>query len=260
MKIVAVYKTFRGEDFVIPSVESIYDFCSNIIFIHSNTSWDNEKGNTVLPVIDKWTHENDKERKVFQILGDWNTQEDQYRFAFDIANNYNCDYYLIIDTDEVWTKEDLVTLNNELIGDNYQHDRFTCRMRTYIKSPYYRISPIEPCTPTIIVKKGMPYKGIRGNGLGNKKHLDNVFFDHFCYVRNDIASIKSKFITSEIGDKHSSHKWEYWKPNIWDKIPNVLDMHPTISHEKCWHSIEKITKDKLPITVQKMEDIDDWEQ
>jgi hypothetical protein len=253
MKIVALYKTFEGEEFVIPSIESIYNYVDKIVFINSNVSWNGKVGNTVFSVVEKYKKNYDKDNKIINIIGEWRTQPSQYEFGVKyIQNNFKSDYIMLIDTDEIWTDNQLNECMNRLHNDNFKHDAFSCRMFTYIKSVFYRITPTEPCRPTIFVKSNIKtLNGIRGNGVINKIHLDNIKFHHFCYVRKNIDTIKNKFKTSEIGDTNKSRDWNEWKVNVWDKLPNnVENFHPTIGAEKCWNKIEIVKKEDLPNVIQ----------
>ncbi len=248
MKIIALYKTFEGEEFIIPSIESIYNYVEKIIIINSNISWNGKIGNTIFPVVEKYKRNHDKDNKIINIIGEWRSQPTQYDFGLKyIQANFKCDYIMLIDSDEIWTDDQLSKCINKVQDDNYKHDAFSCRMFTYVKSIFYRVNPIEPCRPTILIKSNIEtLSGIRGNGIQNKLCLEDIKFHHFCYVRKNDEVIKNKFITSEIGDLNKSKNWKEWKNNVWDKLPNVKDFHPTINAEKCWHEIEIIKKQDLP--------------
>jgi hypothetical protein len=252
---VALYKVFEGHEFLYASLDSIYDFCDRIVIVSSDKSWNNEEGNTVIEKVKQYKEEKDNiNNKIHIIEGSFITQESQYQIGLDyIKNNFNnIPYVLIIDTDEVYEKVHLETLRKEIEKDNFAHDAFSCRMFTYVRSMFYKVEPIEPCCPTIVIKNNLNYfSGIRGSGVQNRKHLDNVFFHHFCYVRDSIETIKRKYINSSIGDKAASVNWEYWYNNKWLKLPNCEDFHPTKNREYCWKSIKEISKNELPETIIK---------
>ena len=82
LKIVALCKTFRGEEFVEAMIESIYNEVEAIVFVNSNISWVGERGNTVKQAVESWRLKNDVAGKIFQIDFDSINQIDQYEFGF----------------------------------------------------------------------------------------------------------------------------------------------------------------------------------
>lgn len=255
MKIVALYKTFEGEEFVEASIESIYNYCDKIIFIHSNVSWNGDTGNTVIEPVKKWKEKYDKENKIDNVIGEWKTQDEQYDFGWNYIKKYDFDYCLLIDTDEVWTNSELDKCIVRLADSNGKS--FSCRIYTYVKSPYWRVEPVEPVRPIIFVKKDVDkLLGVRGNMISDRVHWDDIKYHHFCYVRKNEDIIKRKFKTSEAGDKAQSNS--NWIEDKWNKLPDVYDFHPTIGAEKAWHSIVKINDSDLPETVLDNNIVKNW--
>ena len=109
MRIIALYKTFSGEEFVEASIESIYNSVSEIVMVHSNVSWSGEKGNTVLPVVQRWAEEKDKKNKIINLVGDFRDQNAQYNHGLSFIRRKLgfYDFVLLIDTDEVWDRDNL---------------------------------------------------------------------------------------------------------------------------------------------------------
>jgi hypothetical protein len=240
-KLVALYKTFSGHEFLKQSIESIYDYCNKIIFVNSDISWNGDTGNTVIPILEQWKKLYDVNNKIVSINGSWTSQEEQYNIGFNfIKKNFKeIPFILLIDSDEVYEKIYLDKLLGYLnCSENKDYDRFTCRMFTYIKYVNWQIYPIEPCCPTIVVKNNLKnYIGVRGDGLEKRKHFDDIYFHHYCYVRDSEDSIKRKFFNSQIGDKNPSNDWDNWYENKWLKLPEVEDFHPTKGREYCWKKI-----------------------
>jgi hypothetical protein len=259
MKIVALIKTFSGHEFATSSLDSIYDFCEKIIYVHSNKSWSGKEGNTVYSIVENWKKEYDKKDKIINLYGDWTNQDSQYDYGFQfIKKNLESDFIMLVDTDEIWDKQNL-DLSRMYLTNHKNINAFSCNMHTYIKNPLWKVQPCEPCKPIIFIRNSVNNMlGVRGNGINPKLYMNNVYMHHFCYVRETENEIKDKFINSEIGDKNVSNDYNDWKINKWDKLPNVFDFHPTKGAETCWHSIKIINKNELPITVQNNKILEKW--
>lgn len=264
MKITCLVKTFSGKEFCTSSLESIYNFCDNIVFVHSEVSWSGKKGNDVYPIIYEWTEKNDTKGKITNIRGNWYDQDSQYDFGLKyIQQNFEQDYIMLIDTDEIWDFENLNKSKN-ILENNKDYNSFTCNMFTYVKSPYYRVEKIEPCKPVVFLRSNIKEMlGIRGNGIQPKYYMKDVIMHHFCYVRENENIIKDKFITSKIGDKNESNS--DWFENKWNKINfknlnNIENLHPTVGAEYCWNKLIKVGKNDLPMTVQKNKILELWNE
>jgi len=130
--IVALYKTFSGEDFVASSIESIYDSCYKIVFVHSRYSWTGEEGNTVAPVVEAWKAKNDKSNKIVNLYTDINQQNEQYDFGFNYIKKHfhECDFLMLIDTDEVWDNTELKKAVDEVYKNRHEFDAFNIKLHT----------------------------------------------------------------------------------------------------------------------------------
>jgi 2-polyprenyl-3-methyl-5-hydroxy-6-metoxy-1,4-benzoquinol methylase len=251
-KIVALYKTWKGEEFVDSSVESIYNHVENIVMVHSNVSWDGtHHPNTVLPVIAEWSSRSDKCNKIINLVHDTQSQSEQYAVGMNyIKNNIRCDYIMLIDTDEVWDDTSLSEAVKIITApSNSACNAFCCKLHTYIKSPFYRVSPIEMCKPTVFVRGNVDkLSGVRGNGVRPSMVMD-VFMHHFTLVRNNIRTIEHKIRLSSIGDGNPNVDMQDWFTNKWEKLgndPSVRNFHISKNYERSWRSLVKVTKNDLP--------------
>ena len=75
MTIVALYKTFRGKEFLVPSIQSIYNHCDYLVFVSSEIGWDGEAGNNTLEVVSAFP---DPLNKIRIIKHDTTSQKEQY--------------------------------------------------------------------------------------------------------------------------------------------------------------------------------------
>ena len=248
LKIVALCKTFRGEEFVEAMIESIYNEVEAIVFVNSNISWVGERGNTVKQVVESWCLKNDVAGKIFQIDFDSINQIDQYEFGFNcIKRDFKSDYVLLVDTDEIWDEGDINKC--KIFIEKSEVEAYTINMRTYIKSPFYRLKNIEPCQPTVFVKSTCPQIiGVRGNGVHPRVNIPNIFMHHFSYVRKSEEEIIHKIKATTKSDGLQTIDIDKWKKEKWDLLPNptVKNLHTSKGFEHYWESVEEITREELP--------------
>jgi len=249
MQWIALYKTLRGGEWIQASLNSIYKHMDAIVIVHSNVLWGrgNYMNNCVLEVF-TWrkTH---AELMLYEFLGPFYNQDSQYEMGYNwIKRQFGNCYVLLIDADEIWEERDILKLKEGI--QQRGAPAYSCRMRTYIKSPFYRIDPPEICEPIVVIDTGkVPFiNGPRGANIYPRALLQNVYMHHFTYVRANFEDIKVKFYTSSHGDNAPSH--EDWFDRVWPRIPDTEDFHPSIGHEKSWHSIKKIGKKELPAAIQ----------
>lgn len=256
-KVVALCKTFGGTEFVEAAIEALYDFVDRFVFVNSTRNWLGEPGvNTVLPVINTWAMAHDQKGKIIPINGDWAAQREQYEVGYEfITKNLKCDWVLMFDTDEVWDYSNLDVAAREM-RQSPEYNALGAYMHTYIKSPFYRVTPPEMCKPTVLIRPIFQRViGIRGNGVRPRKVPDNLFFHHFTYVRYREADVMKKVQTTLMGDREDVPScalvdMERWKEKKWDKLPKAMNFHTTKGFEPSWHKIRVVSERELPSTVR----------
>jgi hypothetical protein len=254
LKIIALYKTFSGEEFIEASLESIYKHVDKIVLVNSTVSWSGLRGNTVAPIVEKWKNEFDIEKKIIQVFGEFRDQNLQYNTGIKLIRKIlEYDYILLIDSDEVWDDENLERAFSILwkYRNISRFDCFTTRLFTYIKSPFYRIDPPERCTPTVFISNRVTkLDSARGWAMDPRKLLEGVFFHHFTLVRSNTKKIKNKIKDSAIGDGSGTNETqkivENWFEEIWNKIPDVEDFHYQEKYKDWWKGIKRVSIDDLP--------------
>jgi hypothetical protein len=262
--LVALYKTFRGGEWAPMSLDSIKNHVDAIVAVHSTKGWvDTDLTNNCIGKFNEWVHVNHRIDSYHSLIGEYRTQEEQYRAGWEyIKKRFPEAHVLLIDVDEIWEEKDLMEAKAFIL--TYPHKAYKCRLRTYIKEPYYLIDPEETCSPVVIISASevKELKGVRGNGIDDIMLISGVRMHHFSYVRKSFEDIKLKFLTSESGDHSPSHK--DWLTRVWPFIPDIKDFHTTIGHENSWHSIRTITSEELPAAVRGREIINLneklWEQ
>lgn len=262
--LIALYKTFRGGELAPISLDSIKNHVDAVIAVHSTSGWvHTELKNNCIGKFNEWMHVNHKIDSYHSIIGAYRTQEEQYLAAWQYIQQHFPDaHILLVDTDEIWEEQDLITA--KAIVQANPHKAYKCKLHTYIKSPYYRISPEETCSPVVIVSAAAvkELKGVRGNGIDDIFLMPGVYMHHFTYVRRSFEDINLKFLTSESGDRSPSHK--DWLERTWPLIPETKNFHPTVGHETSWQSISVITPEDLPAAIRGREVLNTdeilWEQ
>lgn len=265
MRIVALCKTFGGYEWVEPMIMSIYDHVDKIVFVNSEISWIGRLGNTCKPLIDKFKKTKDKEDKIISL--DYNSidQLDQCEYGYRyIQENLNCDFVMLIDTDEVW---DDFHLNNAktFLDKHPMYYAYTSALYTYIKSPFYRIMPVEPMRPVVFISPNLKSLGKHSRCFDVDYKVDMdimvdpplkqgtpaIAFHHYVYVRNDFNTILEKIISSHVSENRYYEDMSWWIPEIWNNIPNVPTkykdgFHPAIGFNGNWKKVEIIDKSLMP--------------
>lgn len=259
MKITGLCKTFSCGDYLPAILKTIYPFMDKIVFVNSDTNWIGQKGvNECTRVIDMWSNESDLQKKIVKLNCSASTQEEQYQVGYDyIKNNIDADWIFIFDTDEVWDCVNLQTLISHA-KSNESINAYAVKMHTYIKSPLYRITPEEPCTPCVMVRPVFnSLNGIRGNSTRPMVILPEVKFHHFSYVRKTEHEVFNKIRTSIVGDCEDlsilkTIDLQVWKKEKWDKLPTSKNLQTTAGFESAWAGVEVIDKSKLPLSIQSL--------
>lgn len=247
LRIVAIIKTFRGDEFAVASLESIYHHMTKIVYVHSNVSWTGQKGNTVAPLIEAWKKQYDVADKIVNLYFDSADQNAQYQHALEYAKKHcQYDYKLLIDTDEVWDRQSIAAAI-EHAAAHPERDGWYVNMHTYIKSPFYRIEPIDRCKPAVLIKKGLGINGVRGVMTPNSELLPHpIVMHHFCAVRKSLSLVWEKHTNSCSTEAEPMVPKEFWVKNVWNKLPNAEDLLPLKRHRSAWKRVRQVTLDELP--------------
>lgn len=244
---IALYKTLLGGEWLSSSLASIYDNVDGIVLVHSTAMWGGDlsiHNNCIFPSL-LWAKTNDGKRKIHHIVTPEHTQEGQYGTGYSyIRKHWPGSYVVLIDTDEVWDVNEFMRLKGWVVK-NPVLAAYHCRLHTYVKSPLFRVDPVEPCSPTVVIGTANTQPiGVRGANIQPSATNENIKMHHFTAVRKDEYDVALKFRYDEFGDKCKLH--QDWMKKIWTRIPDVKDFHYSVGFESAWKRIKIVTLEELP--------------
>ena len=244
MRVIALYKTFDGEEWIDASLASVYPLVDKIVMVHSEVSWLGERGNTVEMRARSFP---DPQGKIIHLNHDTTCQEEQYRVGVDyIQSVLSSDLVMVVDADEIWEKQYF----DSAIRQIQRHPDckvYRVEMQTYIKTPFYQIQPTYG-KPTAFFRD--PYaltrspRGCMTEGVV----LQNVWMHHMTYVRATKEKVFEKVQRSAIADGNEP-LYPDWD-NIWNTLPNATNVHPFQRHRTVWQATRCIWLDELPDTLR----------
>lgn len=254
MKIIALYKIFRGHEFFRQSLESIYKWVDGIVAVSSNIGWDGSTGNNTLNIIQEYP---DPLKKITVLEYDSREQNNQYAEGLRyIQKIYGKDVWiLLVDSDEVWDDKSWLAALPQIQSTPVYISAYIAKMHTYIKSPLYRVADDKglQVKPRVFVRADVSGINTRGASIGPARMLDGVCIHHFALVRDSLDEIFQKMTTSRIGDGHRPPlvNLEKWKKETWDRIPGPA-AHYYAGCERVWERTIRIESSELPLSIQKL--------
>jgi hypothetical protein len=190
----------------------------------------------------------DPDKKLIHINYDEMNQIKHCMYGYKyIQNNFDCDYVQLIDSDELW--DDLNYIKAiEFLKQNIGYKAYKTYMYTYIKSPFFRIDPIEPLRPVCFIKSDLQDMGLEPRGCAIKPDIIMpIFCHHFVFVRYHFNKVLEKLIQSHVSEKQPYEDMSKWIPEIWNELPDCKEnFHPAIGFGHHWKRIKRITYEELP--------------
>lgn len=244
MKIVALYKTWDGGEFVDASLASIYDHVDRIVMVHSEVSWLGERGNSVRKPATDWCEEFDTEGKVHHLNVELTSQEAQYEAGLAyIAKHKLGDVVMVVDADEVWEGQ-YIENAQRFIHDN-PFPAYRAAMHTYLKTPFYQVDPPYGSPTTFFREPKHLTMSPRGH-QAPKHHMPDVWMHHYTYVRATRADVERKIRQSALADKSGEVLVPNWMENVYDRMPEGENLHAFQKHRKVWKQIRKVWIPEMP--------------
>lgn len=260
MKLIALYKAFRGGEWFAKSLESISCCVDGVVVVLSDESWvGGPLRNNCVEIIRSW----DAIRPgwIRSLWLETPRQEEQYRAGLaKIREEFGEEAaVLIVDTDEVWTHRSLANLARE-IEDNPKSHYFTGRILTYVRSPLYEVYPSETGHPVVALQSAKPQPikvRFQDRSAGPTKDCPDVWFHHFPYVRENQDEIVAKFNATSSQETVASNG--KWLETVWPRLPMGSNLHMTPGAERCWPGIKVLPESPVALPgfcqeIQKAED------
>lgn len=244
MRIVALYKTWDGGEFVDASLASVYDHCEAIVMVHSDVSWLGEHGNTVKPLAIEWCNEHDKSGKVHHVDVSLTSQEAQYAAGLDYIARHKLphDAILAIDADEVWEDQYFERAKQQIV--THPFIAYRCNMHTYLKTPFYRVHPPFGSPTVLFLDARQLIKSPRGC-QAPARQLDNVWMHHYTYVRETREAVERKLHQSCQADGGETVV-PNWMTQVYDRMPAGRNLHGFVRWQQAWRELKKIWVDEVP--------------
>lgn len=252
MKVVALMKTFDGEEWIEASLASIYDAVDLIVMAHSDKNWAGEDGNTALPVIKRWQKKQDAKGKLQHVFGTYLSQDQQYRagLEFLVKKRISADILMLVDADEIWDPAVLERAIRQIEADSSCTPAYQTRMHSYIRSPLYRISPPFG-TPTVFLREGrFLTESPRAWKAEPIKTLNGIWFHHMTYVRASPEIVRRKIVASSHADGEGTRDLDLWFAEKWDRLPEAEYLHPFLGRDQEWGAVEVIRPEILPSIIR----------
>jgi GT2 family glycosyltransferase len=226
-RIAAVCCIYDDDGWLAPTIESAYDACDSIWFLIGERPW-NGPATDQAPLIARINVLPDPARKIRIVRGDWPDEATQRNAGLEMLAAAGIDYCFVLDADEIYDPAQLAGAF-ALVRENPQIDCWSVSWFTYWKSYRYRVDPVEPFTPVVIVRVGTgSFTEARGYQAPQTAVLpsDVVMCHHMSYARTD-EQIHRKITTFS----HAGQIVPEWYDNVWrrwDTDRTIENVHP------CW--------------------------
>lgn len=223
--VAALYCVYHDDIWLPFSYRSIYPVVERIYFFVSERPWNGPKTDNA-ETIECINNLADPDRKVQLIRDDWGDQVAQRNFSLAQAIVDGFQYGMIVDADEIYESEQLWEMLRYAVS-RPEVDCWHAKWLTYWKSPQFRIDPIEPYDPPVLVKLGSCGFVETRNPQGEKHELippSLGLCHHMSYARPD--ELIQRKIASISAAPQIRPEWyeEVWK--AWDTNHELTDLHP----------------------------------
>jgi hypothetical protein len=224
--VAALYCLFGDLSWLTHSYLSVYPCVEKVFFFLSSTPWYGDirisgvdpQGLLSLP---------DPAGKIEIVPGAWSSEVEQRNFTLGYAQYSGFSRGLIIDADEVYESAQLaaaLTYTKDFPDISVWHVNWF----TYWKSPLYRIEPIEPYQPPVLITLGQAGFAETRNALGEKHELippQLCMCHHLSYALSDEALMKKHIM--QPGHSQSAYPdWYQKKWKAWDSDHTIRELHP----------------------------------
>lgn len=267
MKIICICKTFSGPEFAISSLDSVYNHIDKMVYVHGKTDWLGREGNEVRAIVEATA---DPDKKLIHLTSQPKaTQQHQYDVAIDfiLGKGFEYDYIMLLDTDEVLKRHDWDIIEKELennLTNKTPHLVYKCRLKTFIKSPFYQIDPDVTLQPVLFIHRAAIAPGVIGIRAGSFASkaipLKDVYLYHFTSVRNTLDQVWAKHETSCGSENEPIVDKDEWVQTVWNRLPNAINCLPLKRFTHLWPAVKVVQLADLPEDVHKNPLVMAWQR
>ncbi len=259
MKLSACYVVYDDIEYVEMSLESIYAQTDEIAFLLNTNPWNGKERPEDRQNCLEYLQELVKKYPKAQIIeGTWDREHEQRNFGLEWSKEKNCQFCLIIDTDEIYVPSQFVELRKALEANPFIPAVHANWYTFFKQDPYYRIEPIEAFAP-LICANTKQYRfydkraGISANqwGVPSPQYqcaflpASTLILYHFSYARND-TYMKNKLENFE----HSHEISKNWYEDVWLKFKEGdKNLHPVSPRQ--YAKAVKMDIQEFPINIRK---------
>ncbi len=255
MKLVAIYKTWDGGEFVDASLASVYSHVDSIVMVHSDISWLGEYGNSVKELAVRWCQQFDTAGKVHHLDVSLSNQEAQYAAGIDYIQRHDLgQIYMVVDADEVW--EDAYIENAKRQIFDRPCAAYRCNMHTYLKTPFYQIDPPFG-SPTAFLRHPKYLTTSPRGSQAPARQLNDCWMHHYTYVRELRSDVERKLRQSAQADRNEQ-VIPNWMESVYDRLPEGEGLHAFERWRCIWQKIKKIWYSDLPPAMRTAELLRQW--
>lgn len=231
-QVAALYCVFDYDGWLETSIASIYEQVSSIYLIVSDRSWHGQEGDNV-ELFEHVYRLVDPQRKIKLVQGSWNNEIDQRNFSLACAIADGHEYALIIDSDEIYEGSQIASAV-QLATSSPEVEVWHVKWFTYWKSVRYRIDPLEPYDPPVLLKLNNQGAFVEHRNYLAKNHQlippEICLCHHLSYVRSEeVFRKKHIFSQGHDGQGHAHSARLNWYKDVWlawDNDHSLTDLHP----------------------------------
>lgn len=206
-------------------VESCYPAVDRLTFLVGRQPWNGDAGCNS-KTIEAITSCPDPDKKIAIIEGDWSTETVQRNAGLALCVKARLSYCFVVDADEIYDPNTLRFLI-DVACTRPSIDVWHIRWFTYWKSYRFRIEPIEPSRPPVLIRIGNA--SFRNSRIASGRSTGHFppklgMCHHLSYARND-EQIRKKITRFS----HAHQILPHWFDAIWlgwDQDPNLENIHP----------------------------------
>ena len=240
MKLGIAYNVFDGEELLTHSLENMRDMVDFICVVYQTTSNFGNQNNNLEPLLKSLQKQklidfafkyepkfNKDENGDIDFLNGTENEQQKRNIGLDICKANNCDYFMTIDTDEFYNKEQFLWAKKDfLLGD---YDTSFCQMQTYYKKPTLAVSPPETYYCPLFYKIKPSTKFTYDFAPPYPVEIDPT--------RRVVAGYSRIYERSEI----EMHHFSYVRKNIESKILNTSAQMDKVSQKEVIYHFQNFT-------------------